>query len=145
MKNILVSIVFSAISKSIINEAITYAKSANAKIHLIHIVQLKSGEITDKKRYITFSELKGIGLKKELQEMKYFLNYIIENGVDCKANILQGVPADIILNEIENIDADLLVIGSLGHGDLYEVFTGSVASEVIAKISIPLLLVSKMD
>lgn len=146
MKNILVPIDFSAISKSIINEAIIYAKSANTKIYLIHIVQLKFEEITDKKRDITFSELKGIELKKELQDMRYFKNYIIESGVDCEANVLQGgAPADIILNEIQNIDADLLVIGSLGHGDLYEVFIGSVASEVIEKISIPLLLVPKMD
>ena len=51
-----------------------------------------------------------------------------------------GVPADELLAVAAATAADLVVVGSRSHNFLYEIFLGSVATEVIRKSELPVLV-----
>ena len=42
----------------------------------------------------------------------------VERGVDVETKLLQGKPADEIVAFADTIDADLIVLGSRGHGSI---------------------------
>jgi nucleotide-binding universal stress UspA family protein len=52
-----------------------------------------------------------------------------------------GHPADAIVRKAAEEDADLIVMGSHGHGALASVVLGSVATRVLATCKVPVLLI----
>jgi len=64
-----------------------------------------------------------------------------EAGFDAKALLVQGPTVSTILAEAEKIGAEAIVVGSHGHGKLYDFTVGSVSSGVIRKAKVPVLVV----
>lgn len=55
--------------------------------------------------------------------------------------LLRGRPADALLGEARRIGADLIVVGSRGHGTLDAMLLGSVSAEIVARSAVPVLVV----
>jgi nucleotide-binding universal stress UspA family protein len=51
--------------------------------------------------------------------------------VEVVTNVLEGDPKDVIVQEAREIGADLIVVGSHGHGRLRRLVLGSVAGAVV--------------
>ena len=64
-----------------------------------------------------------------------------EHGIYARARLLQGQPVDEIVAYADAIDADLIVIGSRGHGALLNALLGSVSRGVLQKARRPVLVV----
>jgi nucleotide-binding universal stress UspA family protein len=64
-----------------------------------------------------------------------------EKGVDVEAVLLKGKPADEIVTYADTIDADLIVVGSRGHGAVASALIGSVSRGVIHESRRPVLIV----
>lgn len=62
---------------------------------------------------------------------------------DCAAASLTatGAPATCILEQAHSTQSDLIVLGSHGHGWIYDRLIGSVAAHVISRAHIPVLMV----
>ena len=54
---------------------------------------------------------------------------------------MKGEAAELILKEAENVKADLIVMGSRGHGLLRKMLVGSVAESVLRKAACGVLIV----
>jgi nucleotide-binding universal stress UspA family protein len=65
-----------------------------------------------------------------------------ENGVDVETVLLKGRPADEIVTYADTIDADLIVVGSRGHGAIASALIGSVSRGVLHESRRPILIVS---
>lgn len=143
MQTILVPIDFSDFNKIVINKAIEHAKLVDGKIYLIHVATLDLGVIVSETGFTYLPELEQTALNEEAEQLKMLKNSVEEKGVSCETIIRQGIPADVIVQEAKELSADLIVIGSLGHNTLYNMFIGSVASDVIKYSSIPLLVIPK--
>jgi nucleotide-binding universal stress UspA family protein len=61
--------------------------------------------------------------------------------VTVTTRIVEGVPADMIVREANEWDADLVVVGSHGHGRVRRLVLGSVASAVVARAPCSVLVV----
>lgn len=143
MSTILVPIDFSDFNRKVINCAIEHAKLVSGKLYLIHVATLDLGVIVSETGFSYLPELEETVLNDEAEKMKE-LKAIVENeGVSCETIIRQGVPVDVIVQEAKDLNADLIVIGSLGHNSLYNMFIGSVASDVIKYSTVPLLVIPK--
>jgi nucleotide-binding universal stress UspA family protein len=59
--------------------------------------------------------------------------------ITCKAVL--GMAVDEILEEAKALSADYIVLGSHGHGALYHLFSGSVATGVLKHSPCPVLIV----
>jgi len=56
-------------------------------------------------------------------------------------HIADGQPADEILAHIKNDDANLVILGSRGLGDLKSIFLGSVSHKVVQESPVPCMIV----
>jgi nucleotide-binding universal stress UspA family protein len=62
-------------------------------------------------------------------------------GVTAHQRLLQGDPADEIVAYADLIDADLIVVGSRGHGALASALLGSVSRGILREARRPVLVV----
>ena len=62
-------------------------------------------------------------------------------GVELQPRVEVGEPGDTICAVAEELDADLIIVGSHGHGWLQRVFIGSVSTHVLHHAPCPVLVV----
>jgi nucleotide-binding universal stress UspA family protein len=58
-----------------------------------------------------------------------------------RALMVQGSPAERIEEHAQRLGADLMVLGSHGHGRLHQLLVGSVANAVLKRATIPVVIV----
>lgn len=61
-------------------------------------------------------------------------------GIEARGEVLEGDAVDEILSFADNCGADLIVMGSRGHGALAGAMLGSVSSEVTRHANVPVLV-----
>jgi nucleotide-binding universal stress UspA family protein len=61
-------------------------------------------------------------------------------GLDVKAVVLRGRPATAIVDRARAMRADLIVVGSRGHGTIESMLLGSVSAEVVDHAPAPILV-----
>lgn len=133
-QRILVPVDLSEFNKKVISIAIAQAKLVpKSEIYLIHVVTLDIGVIVSETGFTYLPELEENTLKEETQAVEELKSMVEKDGIPCKSIVKQGIPAEIIIQEASDLNIDLIVIGSLGHNILYNVFIGSVATEVIKR------------
>jgi nucleotide-binding universal stress UspA family protein len=79
--------------------------------------------------------------QQEHERIQAMADRLREAGFDAKALLVQGPTVATILAEAEKLNAEAIVVGSHGHGKLYDFAVGSVSSEVIRKSKVPVLVV----
>lgn len=73
-----------------------------------------------------------------LDEVKQELQYLPNK---TKTILLEGNPAEVIVDVIKENDADLVVMGSRGLSGIKELFLGSVSHHVVQKAPCPIFIV----
>lgn len=143
-QRILVPVDLSEFNRKVISIAIAQAKLVpDSEIYLIHVVTLDIGVIVSETGFTYLPELEENTLKEETRAVEELKEMIEKEGIVCKLIVKQGIPSEVIIQEATDLNIDLIVIGSLGHNMLYNVFIGSVATEVIKRSPVPLLVVPK--
>lgn len=72
------------------------------------------------------------------------VNQLLEAGIDAELHIVAGVqrhPADLIANKAREIDADVIVVGTRGHGRIAGMLLGSVTQRLLHVSPCPVLAV----
>jgi len=142
MKTIIVAVDFSDVSKHVLEMAIKFAKAFDQSLHLVHVVEAEPtyaayGFSPDEFPAMSaVQEESVIRAEKKLREMA---SKVDVDGVEVA--VLQGQPLHMILEYAEEADADLLVLGSHGHGVLGSLLLGSVAEGCVRKAKFPALIV----
>ncbi len=141
MNNILVPVDLSESSHKILQQAVKLAKMSDAKLHLLNVVSMDIGFIVGDVGYQYLPELEQTVLEEDARQLKDLEQQVTDQGVECDSIVKQGIPVDIILEESDNLNVSYIVIGSQGHGTLYEALVGSVCHDVIKNSKVPLLVV----
>jgi len=76
--------------------------------------------------------------RREVEAMAASLS---DDGIDATGLTIQGAIVDTVLAEAARIEADLIVVGSHGHGAAFNLVIGSVSSGIIKKTAVPVLVV----
>jgi nucleotide-binding universal stress UspA family protein len=139
MKTILVPTDFSENADKALDFALALAHKFNAKLRLIHTYNTSApaGHLGSINRVIKEDREK---------EMKAFLKATKESisfDLDIKGRCRKGYPIELIENEAERIDADLIVMGTLGASNLGKQMMGSTASKVIKNTQFPVLAIPR--
>lgn len=66
---------------------------------------------------------------------------MVDGDVAVETELLEGPPADAILRVVQSRDADLIVIGSRGLGEIAAMALGSVGHKLIQHSQVPVLIV----
>ena len=141
MKNILVPVDFSDASFNAINYAAFLANAFNARITLVHAYTDTSAfdERANTKVYDSQEELEAANekfLKKEIDGIARKFT------VKTEGLVMKGKPVNVIGEVAEKINPGIIVMGMKGKGESNSRF-GSTTTRMIAKTSIPLLIIPK--
>lgn len=140
MKKILVATDFSTAGQNALQYAIEYAKSTKAEIILYHVFTLPALPVTE----VPWSVLpSSTELKKEnLMTLQNALDTASGiSFIQAKTFTEAGTPVDKIIEFAEKEKANIIVMGMKHGSTLKEYFIGSVATRVLKRSGVPVLLV----
>ena len=141
MYKILVPIDFSEKSKYAVKTAAQIGKKIDAKIYLLHLVELPSG-IVDMGAGSNFSIPESMMYLRKVKEKILALKAAFFNDDQIvKYSIKFQHPYEGIKDYVEKINADLIVMGSKGVSDFEEMIIGSNTEKVVRTSTVPVIVV----
>jgi nucleotide-binding universal stress UspA family protein/uncharacterized protein YjbI with pentapeptide repeats len=81
--------------------------------------------------------------RKQKEKFSLLKSDLSAEKVDFEGKVLQGEPSKVILELARNAKADLIVMGTRGHGPLYRMVMGVTTTEVLRNSTLPVLTVKK--
>ena len=141
MKRILVPVDLSDTTEPTVKAAMDMVHAADDKLYLVHIAAVRrmfAGSEVDlgMSRYDAAREL-----RQDHCQLQTLQKRMTGEGIDAIALLLNGDPVRKILEQAHRLHADLIVIGSHGHGALYHLLLGSTSEGVLRKSPCPVLVV----
>ncbi len=141
MKAILVPIDFSAVTDATVALAAELGAALSVPVWLLHVAQPDPDFVgfevgPPNVRDQVAKEMRGT--HAHLQEYSAQLR---ARGIDATAIQVQGATLETILHEAERVGADLIVLGSHGHGALRRALLGSISEGVLHKAPCPVVIV----
>lgn len=141
MKNILVPIDFTEHENQVLDKAIELARVFDSKIWLLHVAEPEPEFVGFGvgPQYIRTN--RALELKNEHRKLNEYCDQIKKEKLDCQGILIEGATVDMIIEKAKKLSIELIVTGHHEHNFLYKAFFGSVASGVIKKANIPVLVV----
>ena len=141
MKNILVAIDFGDPTDQLLTYAADQARRCGAKLWLVHVAAPDPDFVGYEAGPPSEREFRALTLRKEHKALQELALRVHGDDLETEALLVQGPTSKTLLDQINRLQADLLVIGSHGHGRLYEAVVGSVCADMIHKSPVPLLVI----
>jgi nucleotide-binding universal stress UspA family protein len=63
------------------------------------------------------------------------------SGLEATALTIQGAIVESVLDQAERLDAEFIVVGSHGHGAVYDLLVGSISEGIVRRSVRPVLVV----
>jgi nucleotide-binding universal stress UspA family protein len=131
--------------------AVSSAQQHGAKIHILHVLEeIKTNLLW---AYFEMEKLQAIRekgkdeIKDRIQKrLEIFCQRELMDSPACRdlvasTEVVEGDPAAEILRKADELEADLVVMGTHGKGLLAHAFLGSVAEKILHRIKIPVLMI----
>jgi nucleotide-binding universal stress UspA family protein len=138
MKTILTLIDFSSATDPVLEEASELARAFKARIVLAHVFQSKTTPV----EFLPVVADVSAALENEARQQLIHLAKGLKNdGFETEAELLFGPAAKAIREKAMYVEADFIVLGSHGHGALYDLFVGSMACNLLKDAPCPIVIV----
>lgn len=145
MKKILVPVDFSIQAQYAAKAAVSIARRSNAKIYLLHMLELPVGVI-DPANFGTSnnnSPTSLLFLKRANEKFAQFKKLPFFKGIQIEESVLFHTAYEGIIDESVKNDVDLIVMGSKGASGLEEMLVGSNTEKVVRNSDIPVLVIKQ--
>lgn len=140
IKNILCPIDYSINSEKALDYAIEFAEKYQAKLYLIHVLDIRLYDINDPDLY-NVNIIDKETIDKLRERLLKCVDEDIKGRISVEAVIVQGVPFAEIVKASKDYMIDLIVLGTHGRTGLSHAIMGSVAEKVVRKAPCPVLTV----
>ncbi len=156
MKQLLAAIDFSKNTEAVLEQAAKLAKALEAKLWILHVAsdetQAMAYEATQFTGYSPeFTSMPGDvqlardlsadEIKREHAQLLGISASLRENGTETQAILLKGDAAKLILEKAEDLQVEIIILGSHGHGLLHKALLGSVSEAIIRHAHCNVLIV----
>ncbi|MBW2400560.1 MAG: universal stress protein [Deltaproteobacteria bacterium] len=141
MQNIIVPIDFSPISEVVLDIAKILAQCFSARLWLIHVASPDPDFVGYDAGPQSVRDQLAEHLREEHQRLQATAAELREAGIETTALLIQGATAEKILAEADHHAADLIVMGSHGHGAMHRALMGSVSERVLRKAACPVTII----
>lgn len=144
MKTLLTAIDFSSISQKVVDGASELAAAMNARLVLLNVVEpvaayVPVGAAMDVITTPIPVESEDLNLVKD--RLEQFAAPLRAKGLTIDTTAVVSLPVDEILNQAIATQAAMIILGSHGHGAVYQLFSGSVVTSVLHKSSVPVTVI----
>jgi nucleotide-binding universal stress UspA family protein len=137
MKRILIAIDGSDGAWAAVEEGVELASEVGADITFVTVRQHVSGLLGDRAYQQRLTE--------QLEEARSAIDQAaaesVRHGVVCESDILEGDPVECIADAAGTWQADLVVVGSRGHGAVASALIGSVSRGLLTRSPAPVMVV----
>ena len=139
--NILVAVDLSPASDIVVEAARGVAELTGVSMYILHAVEANPDFICPEgdPEYRRARVAQEFPL--EHSRVKAIADKLLVDGLDASALLVCGSSVNTTLEEAEILDAGLIVVGSHGHGAVYDVLIGSYSAGIIRKSKLPVLVV----
>jgi nucleotide-binding universal stress UspA family protein len=147
MRNLLLPVDFSDATERVIFTAEQLARAFSAKLWLLHCVgdDPTVGVIGEIPTYVPVPDTPlPVRFPDENRKLADLTASLVNRGVDAEGLLVGGSVIESILEAADNHQIDMIVIGSHGHGALYELLVGTVTKAVLQNSGRPTLIVPCM-
>jgi nucleotide-binding universal stress UspA family protein len=140
IRRILVPTDFSDAASEAVQAAMVLARSFDAGIELLHVMATVS-LLPPPMEVVPFSVLMPELSKKVKERLTEEAQRVQAAGIPCDTHSREGSPHLEIIKRSQEMGADLIVMGTHGHGGLAHAVLGSVTERVLHKSRCPVLVV----
>ena len=148
MKRIVAALDFSNATPAVLETAASLVKAYGSELYLLHVLEPEPtytayGFTPDEFPAIhTFQEEARKRALTKLEEMADELRKEIADGsATVKVELAEGSPLQSLIAFMKEVDANMVIVGSHGHGVFVSLLLGSVADGIVRKAIIPTLVV----
>ena len=138
---ILAAVDFSPVTEQVLQTLMQMAATLPAQVWLVHVappdpafVGYDAGPDVVRGQVATELHASHLQLQKLADRLR-------AGGVETTALQLQGKTVETVISEANKLPASLIVLGSHGHGAVYNMLVGSVAEGIVRESKVPVLLV----
>lgn len=139
--NILVCVDLSDSTEEILKRIEELCRPLNAKVWLLHNALPEPEMIEFKVDPIEARECLAKKFHDQHHQIQELAERFRKSGVDATALLVHGKTVDTILTEAADLDIDVIVVGSHGHGAMYQLLVGSISEGVLQRSSRPVLVI----
>lgn len=141
MRSILVAVDFSGITESALNYASTLARLSGSPVHLLHVASPEPTFVGYEPGPPEVRQQVARELRSEHRDLQVLADGLRAQGIDAHAAAVQGPTVATVVARAQEVGADVIVIGSHGHGRLYRALLGSVSEGILRHAPCPVLIV----
>lgn len=113
-----------------------------ASIYLLNVVEPRPMAVDISLNYVP---LEGDLEDAAKDDLEVLLKELQGAGFKAECGVEIGSPADVILDKLDELDVNLVIMGSHGKKGLSRLIMGSVAETVVRKASCPVLIVKDQE
>lgn len=139
MNKVLAPIDFSSVTGEVIAQAVKLCKAFNSELVLMFVAQphpnFMGCDIDKGRRW------REVCLSEQGAEIVSYAEKADSAGVAVSIVVQQGPVVESILEVSKTIEADWIVLGSHGHGALYDLLVGSTVEGVMSVATVPTVVV----
>jgi len=141
MKSIIAAIDFSDVTGAVVDNAVRFAGAFDAGVVLLHVADPDPDFVGYGTGPQSVRDQRARRYHEEHRQLQEIEGSVRDRGVACSSLLIQGPVAEKILEQAAQRSADLLIMGSHGHGSLHRLIAGSSTQGVLRKTPCPVLVV----
>jgi nucleotide-binding universal stress UspA family protein len=144
MKTIVVAVDFSNATSGVLEKACSIAQAFSGRLCLFHVVEPEPSYTAYGFTPDEFPALHAYqeeAKRRAASKLDALLAQVKSTLPDATAQIAEGSPLHALLDFVKETGADLVVLGSHGHGAIASLLLGSVAEGMVRKAAVPTLIV----
>jgi nucleotide-binding universal stress UspA family protein len=145
MKTILVPVDFSDVTAQVVETARKFAAAFESRLVLLNVAEPEPDFVGFEAGPPTVRAVVARDYRIERQHLDALKTQLAAGGCDVTALHVQGAIVEKIMHEASEQHADLIVIGSHGHGAFYDLLVGSVTQGVIKAAQCPVAVVPALN
>lgn len=140
-KRLLVCVDFSEVTEAVVAQAQSIATLTSARVRVLHVAAPDPDFVGFEAGPDSVRHQVALGLREEHAKLERIAERLRSEGVAASPMMVQGSTVATILDQARRFEADLIVLGSHGHGALFHLIAGSVAEGVLREGAVSVLVV----
>ena len=141
MKTILAPVDFSAATPAVVGAAGEAARAFGARLYLLHVAAPEPDFVGYSAGPQEVRDAIADSLHEERDELTALAEKARAAGADVAQLMVQGPTIEAVVQKADDLDADLIVMGSHGRGAVLRLLLGSVSEGVLRRAGRPVLIV----
>jgi nucleotide-binding universal stress UspA family protein len=130
IRKIVVAVDFSEHVEPVLDAAVDFARQFNAELHLVHAFDVRIPLVTPYEVAIPTAFIEE-AREAAASKLDALIRKVAAEGVTATSHLSEVPAASAIVDMAEELEADLIIMGTRGHTGLKHVLLGSVAERTL--------------